>query len=312
MATWRCFDLPDGAKNNYIVCISVGPVQGFIAAARRTRDLWFGSYLLSEISKAIALDLYNNSAKIIFPNSTGVDLKQDSDLNVANVILFEYEAASQDDIKALLSSAKEAGHLRWKDFADKARNELRGFIDEERWDSQEKDVLEFYAAWCPRDNTSKTSYVDARRRVMRILSGRKNIRDFAVWNGQAGIPKSSLDGARESVLNGRECCKKNLRIKQGEALDILGAVKRAATREGFPSVSRVAANSFIENANNKHPDLIAEISEYAKKLLEKGLISGVKHSKYDTFLYDAAPFFLTRYDEFAEEKETADRMRSLC
>jgi hypothetical protein len=32
---------------SYLLAISVGPVQEFIVAARRTRDLWFGSYLLS-------------------------------------------------------------------------------------------------------------------------------------------------------------------------------------------------------------------------------------------------------------------------
>ncbi len=42
----------------WLMALSVGPVQDFIAAARRTRDLWFGSFLLSEVSKAAALALY--------------------------------------------------------------------------------------------------------------------------------------------------------------------------------------------------------------------------------------------------------------
>ena len=42
---------------NHLLQIAIGPVQEFIAAARRTRDLWFGSYLLSEISKAAALSV---------------------------------------------------------------------------------------------------------------------------------------------------------------------------------------------------------------------------------------------------------------
>ena len=37
-----------------LLAISIGPVQDFISAARKTRDLWFGSHLLSEISKAAA------------------------------------------------------------------------------------------------------------------------------------------------------------------------------------------------------------------------------------------------------------------
>jgi CRISPR-associated protein Cmr2 len=35
---------------NYSMVIGVGPVQEFIASARRSRDLWFGSWLLSEPS----------------------------------------------------------------------------------------------------------------------------------------------------------------------------------------------------------------------------------------------------------------------
>ena len=38
----------------HLFVISIGSVQDFIAAARRTRDLWIGSHLLSEISKAAA------------------------------------------------------------------------------------------------------------------------------------------------------------------------------------------------------------------------------------------------------------------
>ena len=35
---------------------------------------------------------------------------------------------------------------------------------------------------------------------MRLLAGRKNCRDFLPAKGDAGVPKSSLDGQRESVL----------------------------------------------------------------------------------------------------------------
>lgn len=39
---------------NYLISIAIGPVQEFIASARRSRDLWFGSWLLSELSKVDA------------------------------------------------------------------------------------------------------------------------------------------------------------------------------------------------------------------------------------------------------------------
>lgn len=42
------------SKRDYLLLFSIGPVQSFIAAARKTEDLWAGSYLLSFlVEKAI-------------------------------------------------------------------------------------------------------------------------------------------------------------------------------------------------------------------------------------------------------------------
>lgn len=37
-----------------LLLVSLGPIQDFIASARRCQDLWFGSFLLSELSRATA------------------------------------------------------------------------------------------------------------------------------------------------------------------------------------------------------------------------------------------------------------------
>lgn len=53
----------------YLLAIGIGPVQEFIASARRSRDLWFGSWLLSEISKAAAKKIADECGRdnLIFP-----------------------------------------------------------------------------------------------------------------------------------------------------------------------------------------------------------------------------------------------------
>ncbi|MCE7920927.1 MAG: hypothetical protein DYG85_15690 [Chloroflexi bacterium CFX1] len=43
----------------YLIIFSIGPVQEFIAAARRSRDLWYGSWMLSELSKAAAKAIHD-------------------------------------------------------------------------------------------------------------------------------------------------------------------------------------------------------------------------------------------------------------
>lgn len=121
---------------SHLLAVSVGPVQEFIAAARRTRDLWFGSRLLSEISRAVAKAIEGQGGRLIFPASSGVD-------NVANVILAELDDADPRDVAA---KGKAAAQTRWGQFAKEARGQVSGVIHSDVWNDQERDAIEFYAA----------------------------------------------------------------------------------------------------------------------------------------------------------------------
>ena len=73
-----------------LLLFHVGPVQGFIVSARRSRDLWFGSWMLSELSKAAAHTIADRHdvASLIFPTAETLDdLEPESNLIVANKIL---------------------------------------------------------------------------------------------------------------------------------------------------------------------------------------------------------------------------------
>ena len=69
----------------YLLAISIGPVQDFIAAARRCRDLWRGSDLLSELSRVVAEALLKNGATLVFPAADSASVL--SEMTVANKIL---------------------------------------------------------------------------------------------------------------------------------------------------------------------------------------------------------------------------------
>lgn len=281
---------------HYIVCIALGPVQGFIAAARRTRDLWFGSYMLSEVSKAAAYAASKNNGQLIFPApKVEDDLCCDSDLNVANVILFEKESDSVAEIERTVACIKDAAQNRWESFADDAKEKTKNIIDKGRWNYQLKGVVEFYAAWCP---LQEGGYKESRSRVMCLLRGRKDIRDFSAWKGETLVAKSSLDGARESVLLPGYVFSSNIRIKKGEALDIVGVVKRTAGDERFPSVSRVAVDGWIRNIVKTEPDALKEIKEACEKLAKAGVISRALLPLYNAFPYDGTVFFPQRYNTF--------------
>jgi CRISPR-associated protein Cmr2 len=234
---------------SHLLAISVGPVQEFIAAARRTRDLWFGSYLLSEISRAVAkaVEVPGEETNLIFPASSKAE-------NVANVILAELPSGEP---KTIAAKAKQAAEDCWKEYAVQARKDVGNAIQDEIWNSQINDVIEFYTAWVTRTD----NYKQDRTRVMRLLAGRKSCRDFpAQQYKDVGIPKSSLDGQRPSVLiqperpsqrdQLRESWPKLLRLSRGEELDIVGITKRLGKESGenaprYASVERIAADPWL-------------------------------------------------------------------
>src|SRR6266852_5165997 len=91
---------------SYLLAVSIGPVQEWIAAARRTRDLWFGSLVLSEISKAAAREIQKEARLMIFPAEV-----PDGTDTIANVILAEVENAQKAE--ELQKKARAAAEQTW-------------------------------------------------------------------------------------------------------------------------------------------------------------------------------------------------------
>jgi CRISPR-associated protein Cmr2 len=234
-----------------LVAIALGPVQDFIAAARRTRDLWFGSYMLSELSKAAARAVHQRS-KLIFPyhNDLTRMLQPGSDFTVANKLLFVTE---EDDPRSLHDAAKVAVQEQLRNFGThglKGTHERVG-IYQELFDAQLDSLVELYAAWVPYD---PGQHAEARRQVELLLAARKTLRNFPVYVGVDSRPKSSLDGFRESVLiegsRSEDLFESNL--KGNEQLDAVGVIKRFAEPVGgidapdFDSTLEVAAVPYFE------------------------------------------------------------------
>lgn len=287
-----------------LLSIALGPVQDFIAAARRTRDLWFGSYLLSEISKASAAALHHAGAVLIFPsvNDAAADLKPDSPLNVANKILVRLDESLDPAI--LAETAKLAAVRRWEEFADAALTMSAGAIQKDLWDEQVNDVIEFYAAWVHLDG----NYAEARARVERLLAGRKRLRDFIPAKGRPGVPKSSLDGARESVLKDPAKLGTQARLramlKENEHLDCVGLVKRlAGDPERFPSVARIAADPWIREVSStpKGRDFLKSVGE----LCDPSFTSRLHDPIYQEFPWEGEILFLGRRSVLLSDPEVA-------
>jgi CRISPR-associated protein Cmr2 len=176
-----------------------GPVQDFIASARKGRDLWFGSWVLSEVSTAAAKALLDLGGDLILPAPDSAATLQQPDYDVPNRVLAMVSGVSPC---VAAEKASAAARLRLRALADdvfdhieKRRGALASF-DLDRAKEQIDDLLE--VAWAA---TAATGDERAdRRRVEGLLAARKSLRSFrsptfASWH----VPKNSLDGQREAV-----------------------------------------------------------------------------------------------------------------
>jgi CRISPR-associated protein Cmr2 len=299
----------------HLLAMSIGPVQEFIAAARRTRDLWFGSHLLSEISKAAA-NAVQDRGELIFPApASQADLHAGSTLNVANVVLAKLPDA---DPKNVAQETKLAVKNRWRQFADEVFNEHKSVIQADIWQDQVDDVIEFYAAWIPVGDGE--NYQNAPSQVMRLLSARKACRDFEQAKGRQGVPKSSLDGLRESVLTDPKLnpwpahLRRRLRLRPGEQLDVVGLVKRTADgRRRYPSVSRVAADPWIRGVPvERLKPLIAQCDRLGPDIIHKLNAYDDGRAHYAAFPYEGTAVYASRHREPLEELDVeASEIRPL-
>lgn len=229
-----------------LLALSIGPVQGFIAAARKTRDLWYGSYLLSETARCMALALREAGAQLIFPAPSSLNAGQgDGQTPVANHIV----AVAPDgaDPASLVEHARQAAASYLRRQRDRALDRVRDrdAIDWELLERQIDGFLELYAAWYPYDGTQE-GYQTAREGVESLLAGRKALRDFApAPPTRQRVPMSALDGGRASVLRSKDGGLDDLDIRDREHLDGVSLVKRLAADRRFVSVPRIAADGLL-------------------------------------------------------------------
>ena len=263
-----------------VLVMSIGPVQDFIAQARRSRDLWFGSHVLSEVSRAAAkaaADAAN--VELVFPALARGDAELNPcdapirdatglpPLNVGNRLLMVVPA---DQAAAIARSMKNAALERWRQIARQAREkaDAMGLLADgcdAVWTEQIESLLEVMAASAP--FALADGYAEARRAAERALSARKNLRDFSPWtHDRSGAPKSSFDGGRVSVLSSRRDGisarhGRTVRLGSGEQLDAVGVVKRLGGEpDQFVPLANVALADWIETAREQAPGELAKLA----------------------------------------------------
>jgi len=302
--------------SGHLLLITIGPVQEFIAQARRTRDLWYGSHLLSELARGASRQLVQEGAQLIFPALKAGDPELEAcpspfreggrpPLGIANRILAELPAGV--DPEAVARQTRESVQRFWREeLADPVRDRCRGLLADGVdgvWDEQIRTFLEFAAAWAPLGE-----YESARAAVERAIAGRKNLRDFAQWHHLRGsVPKSSLDGGRETVLRPPALREANLtrkyRIAQGEQLDSVGLVKRAGgDPEQFVPIVNVAMASWLDLAAR---EAAAELDSLREACRDLGVaeIRRKDLAWVEQFPFDASVLFPSQWESVFREQE---------
>ncbi len=292
-----------------LLLVSIGPVQDFIATARRSRDLYFGSWMLSELSKSVAKRLADSFGmeNLIFPAPSSLaDLDAESGFNVANRVLVAIKEDSPPvDLDKLISQALKE---RLKCIRQEAFGRIKGAFDRKVANDQVDDLIEYYWVSVTFENT--TAYHRQRRSLESLMAARKNTRAFRQPSWGDAIPKSSLDGQRESVLP--ETIFDDLspvqlyqqyHIRPGERLSGVGLLKRHGSRRKdirFFSTSHVAALPYLAqlDASQKHA-----VDNYVQSLLKLGLdkeaLGNVPGSPHPAFCrYDGHILYPGRLAEF--------------
>jgi CRISPR-associated protein Cmr2 len=205
----------------YLFLASIGPIQSFIASARRTRDLWFGSTLLSELSKTAARTIEEKTGdlnSLIFPAPRQKeDLKPNSAIKVANKILACIEYDSEElgkliyaelqqqldtirdylyrDIKDAIDNARKGANAQAENWLSKSNHDI---FDQSALEAQLADLVEY--SWVALPLDSPEAYARTRDDLEALLAARKNTRTFQPVGWGSKQHKSSIDGQLESVI----------------------------------------------------------------------------------------------------------------
>ena len=262
----------------YLCHIHVGPVQSFIAAGRRTQDLYLGSWLLSELARAGVLAAASAGSELLYPVA---DQKGQLPQSVPNLFMF----VTEEEPHKICAFVEEAILDRWHEIAGTVRDWLARQIGGGAWqaqfDNQVSNWLELYWVAVPYEAGQHSAGFAA---VKRAMASRKNARYFPQVD-EAGW-KCTVTGAVSALNLNWESLQERvgeIRLRKNEALGALALIKRFAQdarvtdeRLSFPSTEDIAGAQKTGEQSGK------ELAGYYAILLMDGDQMGIKLSQLKT------------------------------
>ncbi len=193
-------------SSSYLFLFTIGPVQSFIAQARKTQDLYAGSQLLSDLMKVAIAKV--GQANVIFPNTHGKNLTTEIG-SLPNRLLAEV-MIDETELAVWGRKIEEAVKTQFKDNADTIfQDTLRLSKDGYTYAAFVQQINQHLdIQWLFLKRTS--SYADDFIQINQLLGGLKNARTFEQLT-ETGR-KCSIDGER-NVLFGAKKKKSKLQLK---------------------------------------------------------------------------------------------------
>lgn len=204
---------------SFLLKLQLGPVQDFIAAARSTRDLWSGSYLLSWLMAAGIRELQNKNGTLIYPNPEGQPLLKLPKLpdsheglltpNLPNLFVAKLESVGGESAVEVIKAVESAIRKEWRDIADSV---WRQVVELKIVDEKKKGAFD-----CTVDNHLAIAWQVTPLTDDNYNEGYKNngwhldaVRQTRVFEAQnkgrwwSGVEKDSLTGKEESLCGGTD------------------------------------------------------------------------------------------------------------
>ncbi len=282
--------------NKHILHFTLGPVQGFIARARRTRDLWAGSFLLSYLAGHAMCAVIQKQGEIIFPAVLDDNRKITDDLLRAIKEVEENESTNEQPLVGTLpnrfqalvpedfnpSECTQAVQQAWERIAGMVWERFvapvaeKGAGTEEIWRRQVKGFWEMNWAFGD-DGSCLDRRKNWRSHVPTVEHGDKctimgNLQEIS------GYIRSQKEMREKQDLFWQELRSRvrELEIGEGERLCAVSLVKRLfplvaegtigwRVRTGYPSTSYIAAVPWLVETMNKEQDKAGRFLSLARR-----------------------------------------------
>ncbi len=312
----------------YKLWFNVGPVQGFVGQARRTRDLWTASWMLSNLTETALAKAEKFGGKAVNPyRSEGVVGLVESNSNdfggYPNWFVVEFDSEEQAAFAA--TEAVKAFNDAWKQMADLVWNqkvkafEEFGYNTKEIWERQISHFWEiswsvFSSENPPDRKTIRNVYSDVEPGTKCSLMG--TYQEISGFYGKGSWKKQQLFW--EELSKGS-----SYNLKGGEKLCATAVVKRfypelsKLGKSAWPSTSFIAALPWLKVLIDEVPERAKQYFELAKSCsVEQSEVISAKELKLPSWVSLDAPYWYkntlrNNVEELKNSKNLFDELEDL-